>query len=252
MSHPVCLRSVWVCRLPSLPCDLGWCVRVFPPLAVVYCLLHEVSSLCLSSGKQTISKVKHISGRVRLAVFEWFSFDGRPSAKSQKNSSLLSIISPWERKSGHLNRCVATYVLWNVLGVVCLVAWCVFSCVLGCLQGISVHAAWSRWLLCCTFMYFTWQYLQFSSNKSWCFYSYVFQWVGVHPKLHHAHSLTFLLLPLSSFLTSCRDLGVHIDGFIANVAHSFVVGASKVKAVVELGGGGLVFYCYSFFLVCLI
>lgn len=27
-----------------------------------------------------------------------------------------------------------------------------------------------------------------------------------------------------------RDLGVHVDGFIANVAHSFVVGASKVRA----------------------
>lgn len=41
-------------------------------------------------------------------------------------------------------------------------------------------------------------------------------------------------LSFSSFLTSRRDLGVHIDGFIANVAHSFVVGASKVKAIVEM------------------
>lgn len=29
----------------------------------------------------------------------------------------------------------------------------------------------------------------------------------------------------------CSDLGVHVDGFIANVAHSFVVGASKVRAL---------------------
>lgn len=35
---------------------------------------------------------------------------------------------------------------------------------------------------------------------------------------------------ISSFLLIlCRDLGVHVDGFIANVAHSFVVGASKVR-----------------------
>lgn len=46
--------------------------------------------------------------------------------------------------------------------------------------------------------------------------------------------MNFLLL--SSVLVSCRDLGVHIDGFIANVAHSFVVGASKVKAVAEVLG----------------
>lgn len=70
------------------------------------------------------------------------------------------------------------------------------------------------------------------------------------PEVHHAHSLTFLLLSLSSFLPSCRDLGVHIDGFIANVAHSFVVGASKVKAVAELGGVGLAFYCCTFIFVC--
>lgn len=30
-------------------------------------------------------------------------------------------------------------------------------------------------------------------------------------------------------LILCSDLGVHVDGFIANVAHSFIVGASKVK-----------------------
>lgn len=26
----------------------------------------------------------------------------------------------------------------------------------------------------------------------------------------------------------CSDLGVHVDGFISNVAHSFVVGVTKV------------------------
>ena len=31
------------------------------------------------------------------------------------------------------------------------------------------------------------------------------------------------------FLVSSRDLGVHIDGYIAVVGHTIVVGASKVK-----------------------
>lgn len=53
-------------------------------------------------------------------------------------------------------------------------------------------------------------------------------------KLNWAQSVKFILLSFSSFLTFCRDLGVHIDGFISNVAHSFVVGASKVKAIVEM------------------
>ena len=30
-----------------------------------------------------------------------------------------------------------------------------------------------------------------------------------------------------------RDLGAHIDGFIAVVAHTFVVGASKVFAIIS-------------------
>lgn len=48
-----------------------------------------------------------------------------------------------------------------------------------------------------------------------------------HDQLNLFSSYSFI----SSFpLTLCRDLGVHVDGFIANVAHSFVVGASKVRA----------------------
>ena len=35
-------------------------------------------------------------------------------------------------------------------------------------------------------------------------------------------------------LTCCSDLGAHVDGFIAVVAHTFVVGASEVKVVVKL------------------
>lgn len=38
----------------------------------------------------------------------------------------------------------------------------------------------------------------------------------------------------SSPLVLCRDLGVHVDGFIANVAHSFVVGASKVRVFLQI------------------
>lgn len=29
-------------------------------------------------------------------------------------------------------------------------------------------------------------------------------------------------------LFACSDLGVHVDGFISNVAHSFIVGVTKV------------------------
>ena len=35
---------------------------------------------------------------------------------------------------------------------------------------------------------------------------------------------------LSFFSAVSSDLGVHVDGFISNVAHSFVVGANKVCA----------------------
>lgn len=34
---------------------------------------------------------------------------------------------------------------------------------------------------------------------------------------------------LSCFVYLFSDLGVHVDGFISNVAHSFVVGVTKVK-----------------------
>lgn len=49
------------------------------------------------------------------------------------------------------------------------------------------------------------------------------------------HTVCFVLLLFNTLSSSfclilCRDLGVHVDGFIANVAHSFVVGASKVLA----------------------
>lgn len=47
---------------------------------------------------------------------------------------------------------------------------------------------------------------------------------------------------ISSFplVSLCRDLGVHVDGFIANVAHSFVVGASKVRIFIYLLNTALV------------
>lgn len=42
-----------------------------------------------------------------------------------------------------------------------------------------------------------------------------------------------LLLPalngVLSFSCVCSDLGVHVDGFISNIAHSLVVGATKVS-----------------------
>lgn len=49
-------------------------------------------------------------------------------------------------------------------------------------------------------------------------------------------------------LILCRDLGVHVDGFIANVAHSFVVGASKVRMHLKAQfWSQSLFSCYSFF-----
>lgn len=59
-------------------------------------------------------------------------------------------------------------------------------------------------------------FCRFSSSHSWNLSSYVMFWT---------------LLTLLSYLQHIfffRDLGVHIDGFIAVVGHTIVVGASKV------------------------
>lgn len=44
------------------------------------------------------------------------------------------------------------------------------------------------------------------------------------------YSLLVFLVIILLFFTSSSDLGVHVDGFISNVAHSFVIGATKVCA----------------------
>ena len=51
--------------------------------------------------------------------------------------------------------------------------------------------------------------------------------------MQNAGFLTTLLIYLSYGTVSIRfrDLGAHIDGFIAVVAHTFVIGASKVGTI---------------------
>lgn len=65
MSHPVCLWSPKCVAL--LPCDLGLCVRI--SLAVLHRPLHELLSLCLSSGKRQIRS--NVFQEECFRFFEW-------------------------------------------------------------------------------------------------------------------------------------------------------------------------------------
>lgn len=153
MSHPVCLWSPKSVAFPCLHVRNLVCEE-FP----CCCSLSASWGLvCVSVQWQTTSKVKHISEGVFfffLTGLLEFSFDGHPSSKS-KNSSLCTFTTRKEVRC-HLNCCLATCVLWNVLCVVCLVAWCVFSrshrlvCFIVAICGTSVRSTWFHWLLCCT------------------------------------------------------------------------------------------------------
>ena len=39
----------------------------------------------------------------------------------------------------------------------------------------------------------------------------------------------------SLYLSTCSELGVHVDGFIATVGHTLVVGSSKVRVMIFRG-----------------
>ncbi len=55
-------------------------------------------------------------------------------------------------------------------------------------------------------------------------------WVILWKHMGFAQGSLHLYAYFFTFLFSINsDLGVHVDGFISNVAHSFVIGATKVR-----------------------
>lgn len=170
MSHPVCLWSPKSVAFPCLHVILF--VRNF--LAAVHCLLHEVLSVCLSSGKRQVRS--NIFQKVFFFFFTGlleFSFDGHHHHLNPKTHP--ATLLPWEKKSGVILIVVLPHVSYEMFSVLCVLLLDV--CLVGhtglCfLMLLFVGHICALYLVSLTFllyftMYFSWKYLQFSSSNAY-------------------------------------------------------------------------------------